>query len=112
MKKNAKLLSAVFALAALPCSAAAQFGTDHVPNAQTFLRNEASGSLGFIQTGCRLKGVNADTVTRHAGRFAPQPHTALSGSLRSASMSDREPMAALDRKVFGADRRRVLTQLR
>lgn len=52
-----------------------------------------------------------DTVTRHAGRFALQPHAALPGSLRSASMSDREPMAELDRKVFGADRRRVLTEL-
>jgi len=52
-----------------------------------------------------------DTVTRHAGRFAPRPHAALPGSLRSASMSDREPMAALDRKVFGADRGRVLTEL-
>jgi GNAT superfamily N-acetyltransferase len=52
-----------------------------------------------------------DTVTRHAGRFAPQPHAALPGSLRSASMSDREPIAALDREVFGADRRRVLTEL-
>src|ERR1700728_543407 len=28
-----------------------------------------------------------DTVTRHAGRFAPQPHDALPGSLRLASMS-------------------------
>jgi ribosomal protein S18 acetylase RimI-like enzyme len=52
-----------------------------------------------------------DTVTRHAGRFAPRPHAALPGSLRDASMSDREPMAALDRKVFGADRRHVLTEL-
>jgi len=52
-----------------------------------------------------------DSVTRHAGRFAPQPHAALPGSLRSASMSDREPMVALDRKVFGASRRRVLTEL-
>ena len=52
-----------------------------------------------------------DTVTRHAGRFAPQPRAALPGSLRSASISDRESMAALDRKVFGADRRRVLTEL-
>jgi hypothetical protein len=52
-----------------------------------------------------------DTVTRHAGRFAPQPHAAVRGSLRLASMSDRERMAALDRKVFGADRRRVLTEL-
>ena len=40
-----------------------------------------------------------DTVTRHAGQFAPQAHDALSGSLRPASMSDSEPMAALDRKV-------------
>jgi GNAT superfamily N-acetyltransferase len=52
-----------------------------------------------------------DTVTRHAGRFAPRPHAALPGSLRPASMSDREPMAALDQKVFGADRRQLLTQL-
>jgi GNAT superfamily N-acetyltransferase len=52
-----------------------------------------------------------DTVTRHAGRFAPWPHAALPGSLRPASTSDREPMAALDRKVFGADRRQVLTRL-
>jgi GNAT superfamily N-acetyltransferase len=52
-----------------------------------------------------------DTVTRHAGRFAPRPHAALAGWLRSASTSDREPMAALDREVFGADRRPVLTEL-
>ncbi len=52
-----------------------------------------------------------DTVTRHAGRFAPRPRAALSGSVRLASMSDRETMAALDRKVFGADRRQVLTEL-
>jgi GNAT superfamily N-acetyltransferase len=52
-----------------------------------------------------------DTVTRHAGRFAARPHAALPGSLRPASMSDREPMAALDQKVFGADRRPVLTEL-
>jgi GNAT superfamily N-acetyltransferase len=52
-----------------------------------------------------------DTVTRHAGRFAPRPRAALPGWLRPASWSDREPMAALDRKVFGADRRRVLTEL-
>jgi GNAT superfamily N-acetyltransferase len=52
-----------------------------------------------------------DTVTRHAGRFAPRPHAALAGSLRPASTSDREPMAALDRKVFGADRSHVLDEL-
>jgi GNAT superfamily N-acetyltransferase len=52
-----------------------------------------------------------DTVNRHAGPFTPGPHAALPGCLRSASMSDREPMAALDRKVFGADRRQVLTKL-
>jgi len=52
-----------------------------------------------------------DTVTRHAGRFAPRAYAPLPGSLRSASVSDREPMAALDRKVFGADRRQVLTEL-
>jgi GNAT superfamily N-acetyltransferase len=52
-----------------------------------------------------------DTVTRHAGRFAPRPHAAPGGSLRPASTSDREAMAVLDRKVFGADRRRVLTEL-
>jgi hypothetical protein len=52
-----------------------------------------------------------DSVTRHAGRFAARRHAALPRSIRSASMSDREPMAALDRKVFGADRRRVLTEL-
>jgi GNAT superfamily N-acetyltransferase len=52
-----------------------------------------------------------DTVTRHAGRFAPRPRAARPGSLRSAAMSDREPMAALDRRVFGADRRHVLTEL-
>ena len=51
-----------------------------------------------------------DTVTRHAGRFAPRPHAAPPG-LRRAAISDREPMAALDQKVFGADRRRVLTEL-
>ena len=52
-----------------------------------------------------------DSVTLHAGRFAPQPHASVPGSLRSASISDREPMAALDRKVFGVDRRHVLTEL-
>jgi hypothetical protein len=52
-----------------------------------------------------------DTVTRHAGRFAPRPPAALPRSFRPASMSDREPITALDRKVFGADRRRVLTEL-
>jgi GNAT superfamily N-acetyltransferase len=52
-----------------------------------------------------------DTVTRHAGRFTPHPDVALRGALRSASMSDCEPMAALDRKVFGADRRGLLTEL-
>jgi ribosomal protein S18 acetylase RimI-like enzyme len=52
-----------------------------------------------------------DTVTRHVGRFAPRPRPALPGSLRPASMSDREPMAALDRKIFGADRRHLLTEL-
>lgn len=51
-----------------------------------------------------------DTVTRNAGRFAPRPHAAPPG-LRRAAISDREPMAALDQKVFGADRRRVLTEL-
>jgi GNAT superfamily N-acetyltransferase len=52
-----------------------------------------------------------DTVTRHTGRFVPRPHGALPASLRPASMSDRGPMAALDRRVFGADRRHVLTEL-
>lgn len=52
-----------------------------------------------------------DTVRRYAGRFAPWPRAALPGSLRSASMSDFEPMAALDLQVFGADRRQVLTEL-
>jgi ribosomal protein S18 acetylase RimI-like enzyme len=52
-----------------------------------------------------------DTVTRHAGRFAARPRAARPGSFRPASMSDREPIAALDRKVFGADRRQVLTEL-
>jgi GNAT superfamily N-acetyltransferase len=52
-----------------------------------------------------------DTVERHVGRFAPQPHTAPRGSLRSASMSDLESMAALDLQVFGADRRPVLMDL-
>jgi GNAT superfamily N-acetyltransferase len=52
-----------------------------------------------------------DTVTRHAGRFTPRPHGALPGLIRPASMFDREPMAALDRAVFGADRGQVLTEL-
>jgi hypothetical protein len=83
MKKNATLLSAVFALAALvalPRSAAAQYGTDHVTNAQNFLRNEARGALGFIQAGCTLKGVNADAVTRNAdGTFKVSVRYAWSG---------------------------------
>ena len=52
-----------------------------------------------------------DTVYRHAGRFAPRSRAALPGSVRPAAMSDSEPIAALDRKVFGADRRRVLTEV-
>jgi ribosomal protein S18 acetylase RimI-like enzyme len=52
-----------------------------------------------------------DTVTRHVGRFALRPHAAVPRCLRPASMSDRKPMAALDRKVFGADRGQVLTKL-
>jgi Acetyltransferase (GNAT) domain len=52
-----------------------------------------------------------EPVTRHVGRFAPRPPAARPGVLRPASMSDREPIAALDRKVFGADRRRVLAEL-
>jgi ribosomal protein S18 acetylase RimI-like enzyme len=52
-----------------------------------------------------------DTVTRYAGRFAARTHAALPGLVRCASVSDREPMAALDRKVFGADRAQVLRQL-
>ena len=52
-----------------------------------------------------------DTVTRHAGRYTPRPHAAMPGSVRPVSMSDRELMAALDQKIFGADRRHVLTEL-
>jgi hypothetical protein len=67
MKKNAKVLCVVLALLALGVlagSAAAQFGTDHAARAQGFLRNEAKNSLGFIQMGCTLKGVNADYIKR------------------------------------------------
>jgi len=52
-----------------------------------------------------------DTVDRHAGRFASRPGAAMRGSVRSASLSDLEPMAALDLRVFGAGRRPVLTEL-
>jgi GNAT superfamily N-acetyltransferase len=52
-----------------------------------------------------------DTVNRHAGQFAARPGDGLPGQVRPASMSDREPIAALDRTVFGADRRHVLTEV-
>jgi GNAT superfamily N-acetyltransferase len=86
----------------------------------TYLLEQASPAVVYLAANSRSYGRplyqslgfhSIDTVTRHAGRFTPRPHAALPGSLRSASMSDREPMAALDRKVFGADRRHVLTEL-
>jgi GNAT superfamily N-acetyltransferase len=52
-----------------------------------------------------------DTVARHAGRFAARPGDGRPGWVRPASMSDRDPIAALDRTVFGADRRHVLTEV-
>jgi ribosomal protein S18 acetylase RimI-like enzyme len=70
--------------------------------------NSSSYGLPLYQS---LGFQSIDTVTRHAGRFAPRQHAALPGSFRPASMPDREPMAALDRKVFGADRRQVLTEM-
>jgi hypothetical protein len=69
MLTNRKVLwgiLALLALGALPRRAAAQFETDHVARAQGFLRSQAKNSLGFIQMGCTLKGVNTDHVKRHA----------------------------------------------
>jgi hypothetical protein len=58
-------------------------------------------ALGFCAAG---------TVTRHSGRFVPGP-PARPGRVRAAAAPDLEPMAALDRPVFGADRRPMLTEL-
>jgi hypothetical protein len=60
--------------------------------------------LGFCATG---------TVTRHAGRFIPgaEPAARPGRRVRAAAACDLEPMAALDRPVFGADRRPMLTEL-
>jgi GNAT superfamily N-acetyltransferase len=86
----------------------------------TYLLEQARPAVVYLAANSRSYGhalyqslgfQDIDTVTRHAGRFAPRPLDALSSSLRSASTSDREPMAALDRRVFGADRRNVLTEL-
>jgi hypothetical protein len=78
VKKNAKFLSAVFGLMvllALPRSVTAQTppaqplsgqaSAATVTNAQTFLRDQAKGSLLLIQFGCTLKGVNADYVKHY-----------------------------------------------
>ena len=52
-----------------------------------------------------------DTVDRHAGPFVPQPDAQARVRVRPASGSDLPSLAALDRQVFGADRRLVLTRL-
>jgi GNAT superfamily N-acetyltransferase len=86
----------------------------------TYLLEQASPAVVYLAANSRsysrplfqsLGFQSIDSVTRHAGRFAAQPHAALPGSFRPASMSDREAMAALDQKVFGADRRQLLTEL-
>jgi GNAT superfamily N-acetyltransferase len=52
-----------------------------------------------------------DTVDRHAGPFVPQPGAPARGRVRAASRSDLPALAALDLRIFGADRRPVLTRL-
>ena len=79
MMKNCKVLWGVLALLALgtlPRNVAAggvppaqplggQATAAHITKAQTVLRNQARGSLFFIQMGCTLKGVNTDYLKRH-----------------------------------------------
>jgi GNAT superfamily N-acetyltransferase len=77
--------------------------------AVVYLAANSSSYGRALYQGVGFHGI--DTVTRHTGRFAPRSHGALPGSFRHASMSDREPMVALDRTAFGADRRHVLTEL-
>jgi hypothetical protein len=74
MRKNAKVLwlVAVVALAGLPRSAAAQFGTDPQAKATAYLGdfNRARVSLRLIQFGCTLKGVSCTRVdARFGGGF-------------------------------------------
>jgi len=86
----------------------------------TYLLGQAGPAVVYLAANTRSYGHSLyqsvgfrgiDTVTRHAGRFAPQPRAGLPGPVRPASMPDRKPIAALDRKVFGADRRQVLTEV-
>jgi len=86
----------------------------------TYLLAQAGPAVVYLAANTRSYGHSLfqglgfqgiDTVARHAGRFAPRPDAGLPGSVRPASMSDREPIAALDRTVFGADRTPVLTEL-
>jgi GNAT superfamily N-acetyltransferase len=86
----------------------------------TFLLGQAGPAVVYLAANTRSYGHSLfqglgfrsiDTVARHAGRFAPRPWACLHSSVRPASMSDREAIAALDRKAFGADRTRVLTEL-
>jgi ribosomal protein S18 acetylase RimI-like enzyme len=86
----------------------------------TYLLDQAGPAVVYLAANSRSYGhalyqalgfQSIDTVTRHAGRFAPRPHAALPGRVRPASASDREPVAGLDRTVFGADRGHVLTEL-
>jgi GNAT superfamily N-acetyltransferase len=52
-----------------------------------------------------------DTMGMQAGRFQPEWPGQLPHQLQAASPPDLESMAALDLKVFGADRRPVLAEL-
>ena len=52
-----------------------------------------------------------DTVDRHAGPFVAPRGAPVRVRVRSASGCDLAPLAALDLRVFGADRRPALTRL-
>jgi len=83
--------------------------------AVVYLTATSAGRPLYQKVGFRA----VDTMTMHVGQFRPDlagPPPGLSpgpptGAIRVATLADIEPIAALDREVFGADRRRVLTEL-